>query len=269
VRFVYEYRTSDNVRHDGEIAATDREAAFRALKEIGIRPGRLETAPGFFNKYLGNWKLRLAAIGFFAVTAVGVSLPFVSSYFVGTREEQAVPPAPVTETSLYVDENGFAKPIERRQIWGDEAVITAAARQNWRVIFSNPAERLLALFAEPGMRLSMLPRLPDSLQEDMEKALRTRLTISPDELDEYRQMKCIVEGMKAELRDYVAAGGNLTGYIRRLQARQNEEVAFLEKARVELEKQIESGADPVTAWQEMNKRIREQGLPALPMPGIN
>jgi hypothetical protein len=38
---------------------------------------------------------------------------------------------------------------------------------------------------------------------------------------------------------------------------------------VELEKQIESGADPVTAWQEMNKRIREQGLPALPMPGLN
>lgn len=265
MRFVYEYRTSDNVRHDGEIAAPDREAAFRALKEIGIRPGRLEVAPGFFNRFLGNWKWWVATGLLCVTTAVSFLL------VVGPREEkdtqQVVPH--VKETSLYVDENGFAKPIERRQIWGDEAVITAAARQNWRVIFSNPAERLLALFAEPGMRLSMLPRLPDSLQEDMEKALRTRLTISPDELDEYRQMKCIVEGMKAELRDYVAAGGNLTGYIRRLQARQNEEVAFLEKARVELEKQIESGADPVTAWQEMNKRIREQGLPALPMPGIN
>ena len=141
--------------------------------------------------------------------------------------------------------------------------------QNWRVIFSNPGERLLALFAEPGMRLSMLPRLPDSLKDDMDKALHTRLTISPDELDEYRQMKCIVEGMKAELRNYLSAGGNLTGYIKRLQARQNEEAAFLEKARAELGKQIEAGADVVSAWQEMNKRIREQGLPALPMPDIN
>ena len=269
MRFVYQYRTSDNVRHDDEIVAADREAAFRALKEMGIRPGRLEVAPGFFNKYLGNWKRRLAAIGLFAVTVAGVSIPFVGSYFAGTREGTAVSNPPVVETFLYVDENGYAKPIERRQIWGDEAVISAAARQNWRVIFSNPGERLLALFAEPGMRLTMLPRLPDSLKDDMDKALRTRLAIAPDELDEYRQMKCIVEGMKSELRDYLAAGGNLTGYIKRLQARQNEEVAFLEKARVELEKQIEAGEDAISAWQEMNKRIREQGLPALPMPGLN
>ena len=269
MRFVYEYRTSDNVRHDGEIVATDREAAFRALKEEGIKPGRLEVAPGFFNKHLGNWKQRLAAICFLAVTVVGVSFLCVGPYFASPREEKVVPDPHAVETSLYVDENGFAKPIDRRQIWGDEAVISAAARQNWRVIFSNPGERLLALFAEPGMRLSMLPRLPDSLKDDMDKALRTRLAIAPDELDEYRQMKCIVEGMKSELRDYLAAGGNLTGYIKRLQARQNEEVAFLEKARVELEKQIEAGEDVISAWQKMNKRIREQGLPALPMPGLN
>ena len=38
MKFLYEYRTSDNVHHDGTINAPDREAAYAALKAQGIRP---------------------------------------------------------------------------------------------------------------------------------------------------------------------------------------------------------------------------------------
>lgn len=259
MKFVYQYRTSDNVPHQGEIAASDREAAFQALRAQGIRPGRLEEAPGFFNRLFGRGK-RWLAIGVLALVAAG-------SIFSVMRSRQSL--RELSESVSYVDSEGYARPIERRQIWGDAAVISAAAKQNWRVIFSNPADRLLALFAEPGQTLAMLPRLPSTLEQDMTRALNERFAIAEDELDEYRQMKCIVAGMKEELRAYLAAGGKLEGYIRRLQARQREEADFLSKAKAELDRQVKTGADVISAWQQMNRRVREQGLPALPLPEAN
>jgi len=38
MRFAYSYKTSDNVRHEAEIDAPSRDAAFAALREMGIRP---------------------------------------------------------------------------------------------------------------------------------------------------------------------------------------------------------------------------------------
>ena len=258
MKFVYEYRTSDNVRHEGEIAASDRDAAFRVLRERGIRPGRLKVAPGFVNLILGQGKRWVAT----AILIIAVVVSGIATARFRSKLKEA------TESSRYTDSEGYARPIARRQVWGDSAVISAAARQNWRVLFANPADRLLALFAEPGRKLSMLPRLPESLSTDMARALKERFKISKDELDEYRQMKCIVEGMKEELRAYLAAGGSLNGYIKRLQQRQSEEADYLEKARMELAQEVATGTDAFAAWHEMNRKIREQGLPALPMPGV-
>lgn len=244
------------MQHRGEITAVDREAAFQSLRAQGIRPGRLEIAPGFFNQLFGRGK-RWMAIGLLAVVVV-VALIVIGRDRMTIREMEG--------SSPYVDTDGFVKPIDRRQIWGDSVVIDVAARQNWRVIFPNPADRLLALFAEPGQTLTMMPRLPATLKDDMDRALSVRFKSAPGELDEYRQMKCIVEGMKEELRAYLKAGGSLNGYIKRLQQRQNEESDYLAKARAELQRQIDAGADAAAAWQEMNRTVREQGLPALQMP---
>ncbi len=41
MRFRYSYKTSDNVRHEAEISASDRDAAFTTLREHGIRPIKL------------------------------------------------------------------------------------------------------------------------------------------------------------------------------------------------------------------------------------
>ena len=259
MKFVYKYRTSDNVQHDGEINAANREAAFQRLREKGIRPGRLEAVPGVANWLCGNG-IRWLIVGIFMVAVFATATMIL-------RDRAHI--RRMSEASPYADADGFAKPIDRRQIWGDGAVIAVAASKNWRIIFSNPADRLLALFAEPGVELSMMPRLPATLKADMDKALAARARIEQNDLDEYKQMKCIVEGMKAELRAYLAAGGKLEGYIRRLQKRQREEVEFLAKARVELHRKIDAGADVVDAWEEMNRMVREQGLPALPLPDSN
>lgn len=46
MRFAYSYKTSDNVRHEAEIDAPGRDAAFAALREMGIRPIRVVAAGG-------------------------------------------------------------------------------------------------------------------------------------------------------------------------------------------------------------------------------
>lgn len=262
MKFVYEYRTSDNVPHRGEVCATDREAAFAVLRGRGIRPARLAEAPGFFNKVMGRGK-HWIAIAVLLLVVAGLLWALQDS----RRQVEAVleEETPTVVADPYED-NGFARPIERRQIWGDEAVIEQAASKNWRVIFANPADRLLSLFAQPGYLLPVFPRVPSSIHADFEKALAERTAINANDLDEYRQMKCIVEGMKVELRQYLAAGGNLDGYFRRLVARQKEEAAFIERAQKDLEARIEKGEDAFAAWYETNKMLRDQGLKSVALP---
>lgn len=253
MKFIYQYRTKENAIRDGVILAADREGAFQALKTQGIRPSRLEEAPGILNKLFGKGK-RWAAIAGLVFVASALAWALYQ-----TRESAAALSDPYND-------NGCARPIERRQIWGDDAVIQQAASKNWKVIFQNPADRLLSLFAQPGTNLKVFPRVPETIYEDFKTTLNAPIPISEGDLDEYKQMKGIVEGMKGELRRYLAAGGTIDGYLRRLVARQKQESDFLEKARVDLERQIEQGADAIAAWQAMNKLLREQGLPALSMP---
>ena len=56
MKFFYQYRTRDNISHDGEISASTLDDAYAALKAKGIRPGRVVEAPGFLNKLLGKGK---------------------------------------------------------------------------------------------------------------------------------------------------------------------------------------------------------------------
>ena len=69
MKFLYEYRTSDNAKHSGTICAGSRDAAYAAIKALGVRPSRVVEAPGFFNKLFGKGK-RWIAISLLAAVAV-------------------------------------------------------------------------------------------------------------------------------------------------------------------------------------------------------
>ena len=71
MKFVYEYRTSDNALHSGRIAALDRDAAFAALKARGIRPARLVEAPGLVNKVFGKGKRWIAIVALSVAAIAG------------------------------------------------------------------------------------------------------------------------------------------------------------------------------------------------------
>ena len=253
----------------GEISAPTKDAVFQALREKGIRPSKVYEAPGFFNKLLGKYK-RWIVIALLLVVIAGMVVREVlvaSSDDANAALDGSAPvvDVQVAQEQLY-SEGGFARAIDRRQIWGDEAVIDMAAKSNWKVIFPNPADRLLSLFAQPGYMVPVFPRLPVTIKADFERALKERFAIVETDLDEYKQMKCIVEGMKVELREYLAAGGTLESYLRRLVARQKEEADFVKKASERLGDQIKSGVDPFEAWQNTNKLLRDQGLKTIAMP---
>ena len=250
MKFIYQYRTKDNVSHRGVICAANRDAAYAALKSQGVKPGRMEEAPGFFNKFFGKGK-RWIAIAVLALSTVALAV------ILFTREEVSVDP--------YSDK-GFARPIERRQIWGDEVVVDAATQSNWREVFDNPAERMLAMFAQPGKAVK-IPVSSNGLEEQFKAALAEPTRISDEDLEEYKQMKCIVAGMKNELREYLAAGGKVATYVIRLVERQNAEIRFAEHERKTLEAAAaRNGVDVRKLWREANLRLRAMGLQALEMP---
>ena len=56
MKFTYQYRTKDNAIQHGVVSATDKDAAYAALRAYGIKPSRVEELPGFFNKLFGKGK---------------------------------------------------------------------------------------------------------------------------------------------------------------------------------------------------------------------
>ena len=90
---------------------------------------------------------------------------------------------------------------------------------------------------------------------------------SPEDGMEARQIKAMVEGMKAEARAYVAAGGNLVEYGRRLTERQDAEIAIYERAKADLEatRSSKSESDLVAYWEALNDRLRNLGIRLLPL----
>ena len=93
------------------------------------------------------------------------------------------------------------------------------------------------------------------------------MAASPDDGMEARQIKSMVEGMKAEARAYIAAGGTIVEYGRRLTERQDAEIAIYERAKADFEaaKKTKSDDDLVAYWESLNDQLRNLGIKLLPL----
>jgi len=76
-----------------------------------------------------------------------------------------------------------------------------------------------------------------------------------------------VEGMKHEARAYIAAGGTIVEYGKRLTERQDAEIAIYERAKADFEaaKKTKSDDDLVAYWESLNDRLRNLGIKLLPL----
>ena len=245
MKFIYGYKTSDNERREDVIRAASRDAAYAALKRDGIRPFSVELAPGFFN--------RLSAIGkrWFAIAALAVLAAVLA--FALKRER--------VETDILLSQ--FADKT-RRQVIGDAAVIDKGVRTGWADVFSKEGDRFLASFAIPGVAAGVKTTSENALKDALKN------TVRPSETDpiEVRQIKALVEGMKDELRQYLADGGSIVEYGRAVVARQEEELGYYNRAKAELEavaKEL-SEDELEELWEKRNSSLRRMGIRLIPMP---
>ena len=79
---------------------------------------------------------------------------------------------------------------------------------------------------------------------------------------EARQIKAMVEGMKNEARRYIAAGGSIVEYGKRLTERQDAEIAVYNRVKADIEKARKSMNESafMTYWEKRNDELRNLGI---------
>ena len=246
MKFLYSYKSKDGVRHEDEICASSREAVYSTLRAKGIKPIRVDLAPGLLNRIQSLGK-RWLAIGVLVVLAVAALLYARS-----------------TQRTLHTALSTQHSPTPRHQIFGDPVLIGELERSDFASVFASPAERFLARYAQPGRAVKGMG-LPVStvILTNLVGCLDAAIEISQEEDREVRELKQIVLWMKDELRRYLAAGtGSPEKYVERLNERQRREQQIYAVAQNDLRK-----TKNVTDWERINKSLKSIGLPTIPRPG--
>ena len=244
MKFIYEYRTSDNVHHEGVVAASNREAAFSTLKAQGIRPASVREAPGLANKVFGKGKRWIAIAILSVLVAVAVATSVAYGRKIRTIELSSVAPLP------------------RHQIYGDPALKAEMVESDFASVFENEGDRILARFAEPGVEVARFTvATRKAAAAALEQAITKKLVVLADSSREVNELTRIVEGMRDELRRYLANGvGTCETYVRRLEERQREEVMIRARTVSEL-----NATQDRSIWQRRNAELRAIGIRTIPM----
>ncbi|MBO7166302.1 MAG: hypothetical protein J6V88_02125, partial [Kiritimatiellae bacterium] len=88
------------------------------------------------------------------------------------------------------------------------------------------------------------------------------IAISADDPREIRELKQIVNGMRDEMRAYLANGnGTPRSFWRRLNERTLSEMQIYDRTKRELEKEQSS-----EVWEQKNEALRTLGLRTIPLP---
>ena len=242
MKFTYAFKTKDNVRHTDVIEAPSKDDAYSILKSRGIRPIRVDEAPGFWNKALGRGK-RWAAIVVLAVLTVILTVVLWRGWIADVEREAE---------SIYA---------ERSQLYGDPVVIQEATETDWALTFADIGDRWLSQHAIPGkpcncknLSKEMRIRIAAMLVEGRTR----RIAIEKSDLTEIAKMKRMVNGMKRELDEYLVAGGDIDAYMRRVDIRQRAEIGIYDRIKREMSK-----SNDMRVWRQKNAELRAMGLPLV------
>ena len=236
MKFTYAYKSSDNVRHEGTVRARSRDEAYSALKSRGIKPIRVDEAPGFLNKLFGKGKRWIAIVLLSAVAASAVMWG--------------------------IDQSAAANPDceDRAQLYGDPAVIKAASENGWQATFKDIGDAWLARHAIPGVICDCEQRSGEmsAIADALMRRRKTDVDILANDLSEVVKMKRMVNGLKRELDEYISDGGFVKTYMKRLDIRQKAEASILDRVRRELQR-----TDDQEVWKRKNAELRAMGLPMV------
>ena len=255
MKFRYGYRTKDNEKVEGVISATSREDVYAQLRREGRKPYMVEPLPGFLNRLSGVSKRWLAIVILAGLaTALAVAL--------GRARTPAAPQASSLDAVL-------DSPLRRQPI-GDAAIIDKGIREGWADVFTLEGDRFLASFAVPGTP----PAIRSTTEEKVREALDHEPSKHPNLPNiqtsiEARQILAMVSGMKQELREFIADGGTIKQYGKRLVQRQESELGYYHRAKAELDRAIaeKRGEDAINALIEKhNAALRKIGVKLLVLP---
>ena len=244
MRYIYAYKTSDGVRHEATMNASSREEVFSELRKRGIKAIKVVAADGSkANGEIRGVRKRVVA-ALVVVVAFGVG---VCAYLGGALTGGS----PVSGTAFQTDQ-------ARRQVIGDAAIIEKGIRNGWSDVFALEGERFLASFAVPGVKAGQR----NTSEKEFAAALEHKCVVADTDSLEARQIKAMVEGMKNEARCYIAAGGSIIEYGKRLTERQDAEIAVYNRVKSDLEKARKSmsEADFMTYWEKRNDELRNLGI---------
>ena len=273
MKYTYAYKTSDGIRHEDSINAASREEVFAELRKRGIKAIKVVAADGSKanGEIRGVRKRAVVAIVGIAAVCVGVV-----AFFTGTRT-----------TAIVVTSPEMASP--RHQIYGDPAIMEPIERGDFGGVLSRDGDKMLAVFAQPGKLMcakGLNPRRFDQISFNEGGASGQRLgvrinaaqvfeeyakneiaadkdiQIASDDTREVRELKQIVNGMREEMREYLANGnGTPRSFWRRLNERTLSEMQIYERTRRELEKETRP-----EVWEQKNESLRRLGLRTIPFP---
>ena len=259
MKYTYAYKTSDGVRHEDSMNAASREEVFAELRKRGIKAIKVVAADGSkANGEVRGVRKRVVA-AFVALAAISAG---VVAYLGGTR------------TAAVVAANS-ATISPRHQIYGDPAIMEAFERGDFGEVFSRDGDKMLAIFAQPGKlmcakgvnarRLGMgngeLGAAFDAYAKN-ELSEDKDIPIAAEDSREVRELKQIVNGMREEMRIYLANGnGTARSFWRRLNERTLEEMRIYDRTKRELENEKSS-----EIWEQKNEALRTLGLRTIPLP---
>jgi hypothetical protein len=229
--------------------ASSREEVFRKLRKQGIKAIKVVAADGSKanGEIRGVRKRVVAALVAFVALGVGIV-----AYFSGTRSGGDLGDSATT---------AFATGQDRRQVIGDAAIIEKGIRNGWSDVFELEGERFLASFAIPGVKAGQR----NTSEKEFTAALENRCEAKPSDTLEARQIKAMVEGMKNEARQYLAAGGSIIEYGKRLTERQDAEIAIYNRVKADLDKARKSMPDKefMPYWEKRNDELRNLGIKTI------
>lgn len=228
MKYHYFYQSRENNNLDGWIAAKNRDDAYAQLRKQGIKP----------YKVLGRnplpWKR-------WAIIAV---LTIVVAYLWMTLHKVSAPMMIATRATLY----------------GDAATIQQLSVDGWRATFPDEGDAWLARHAIPAVVCDCPGDVVVSISSDF-------IPLADNDSDELRKMKRMINGMKVEMKEYLAAGGTLEDYIDLCCERVRTEKGIANSINgnfIQLRKK-----DPLEVadeWEKNNKTLRSLGLPTVPLP---
>ena len=246
MKYIYAYKSSDGSRHEASMDAESREAVFEVLRKKGIRPIKVVAGDG--SKANGEIRgVRRRVVGIAVVLAAIVAVIATSLY-----NRASTPPLP-----------GFEVEQTRRQIIGDTAIIDKGIATGWSDVFPDEGDRFFASFAIPGVKAGQR----NTTIKEIDAALHRNVEVSDSDGMETRQVKSMVAGMKAEARAYIAAGGSIVEYGKRLTERQDAEIAIYERAKSEIDRARKTlqPDDFLILWEERNDQLRNLGIKLIPL----